>query len=51
MSKKKSKTQPRSNYEVYRSIRKDWGVVNPVTKVIPDKRNKKPKHKGRMDEE
>lgn len=51
MSKKKSKVKPRSNYEVYRSIRKDWGVINPVTKVISDKRNKKPKHKGRMDEE
>lgn len=51
MSKKKSKTQPRSNYEIYRAMRKDWGEINPVTKVIPDKRNKKPKHKGRMDEE
>lgn len=51
MSKKKSKAQLRSNYEVYRSIRKDWGVINPVTKVIPDKRNKKPKHKGRIEEE
>ena len=51
MSKKKSKTQPRSNYEVYRSIRKDWGVINPVTKVIPDKRNKKPKHRGKEHEE
>ena len=51
MDKKKSKTQPRSNYEVYRSIRKDWGVINPITKVIPDKRNKKPKHKERYDEE
>lgn len=47
MSKKKSTNKPRSNYEVYRTIRKDWGVINPVTKVIPDKRNKKPKHKGR----
>lgn len=51
MSKKKSKTQPRSNYEVYRSIRKDWGVINPVTKIIPDKRNKKPKYKKEWDEE
>lgn len=51
MSKKKSAMKPRSNYEVYRSIRKDWGVLNPVTKVIPDKRNKKPKHKGREFEE
>lgn len=48
---KKQKNTPRSNYEVYRSIRKDWGIVNPVTKVIPDKRNKKPKHKERWDEE
>ena len=51
MSKKKSKIKPRSNFEVYRSIRKDWGVINSVTKVIPDKRNKKPKHKERYDEE
>ena len=48
---KKQKSTPRSNYEVYRSIRKDWGVINPMTKVIPDKRNKKPKHKERYDEE
>lgn len=47
MSKKKSKIEPRSNYEVYRSIRKDWGAINPVTKIIPDKRNKKPKYKGK----
>lgn len=45
MSKKKSKTQPRSNYEIYRTMRKDWGKINPITKVIPDKRNKKSKHK------
>ena len=50
MSKKKVQ-KARTNYEVYRSIRKDWGVLNPVTKVIPDKRNKKPKHKERYDEE
>ena len=50
MSKKKN-TKPRTNYEVYRSIRKDWGALSPVTRVIPDKRNKKPKHKERMEEE
>lgn len=50
MSKKKN-AKPRTNYEVYRSIRKDWGELNPVTRVIPDKRNKKPKHKERYDEE
>ena len=51
MSKKKSKSQPRTNYEVYRSIRKDWGELNPVTRIIPDKRNKKPKHKKGWKEE
>jgi len=51
MSKKKSKSQPRTNYEVYRSIRKDWGEINPVTRVIPDKRRKEPKHKKGWDEE
>ena len=51
MSKKKSKIQPRTNYEVYRSIRKDWGEINPVTHIIPDKRNKKPKHKKGWEEE
>lgn len=52
MSKKKSKTQPRSNYEVYRFIRREWpeGMTG-ATKVIPDKRNKKPKHKKGWDEE
>jgi len=50
MSKKK-KTTPRNSYEVNRAIRRDWGVINPATKVIPDKRNKKPKHKKGWDEE
>lgn len=50
MSKKKKNTKPHTNYEVYRSIRKDWGELNPVTRIIPDKRNKKPKHKERYEE-
>ena len=39
--------KPKTNYEIYKSIRRDWGNVNPVTKVIQDKRFKKPKHKNR----
>lgn len=31
MSKKKN--SPKSNYEIYQSIRKDWGDINPVTKI------------------
>ena len=41
----------KTNYEIYKGIRKNWGAVNPVTKVIPDKRRKPPKHKGRAYED
>lgn len=30
------------------NIRRDWGAISPVTKVIPDKRRKAPKHKGKQ---
>lgn len=37
-----------STYETLKKIRNNWGNVNPVTKVIPNKRkNPKIKHKGR----
>lgn len=46
MSKKKKTTN--STYEVVRKIRGDWGMINPVTKVIPNKKkNRKEKHKGK----
>lgn len=47
MSKKKKKNTPKTWTEVFMSQRKDWGEVYPVTRVIPDKRHKPPKHKGK----
>jgi len=47
---KKTKSKPKTWTEVFQSERKTWGNVNPATKVIPDKRFKKPKHKGRDEE-
>ena len=45
MSKKKTETP---TLRVIRKERGDWGTVNPVTKVIPNKKkNPKIKHKGR----
>lgn len=41
MAKKKIKTC----IEIFQSERKTWGNINPVTKVIPDKRFKKSKYK------
>ena len=47
---KKMETNP--TYEVVRKIRGDWGAINPVTRIIPNKKkNRKEKHKGRMFEE
>lgn len=37
----------KTNVEIFMGMRKDWGCVNPVTRVIPDKRFKKPKYKGK----
>lgn len=37
-----------STYETLKKIRNDWGNVNPVTKVIPNKKkNPKIKHKNK----
>lgn len=47
MSKKNSKKQIKTNVEIYQTMRRDWNGLNPITKVIPDKRNRKPKHKNR----
>lgn len=40
-----------STYETLKKIRNDWGNINPVTKVVPNKKkNPKIKHKGRMND-
>ena len=46
----KRKTKIKNHIEIIRSIRGDWGAISPVTKVIPDKRRKPPKHKGKWEE-
>lgn len=44
--KKQKPVPPVSTYEVERKVRRDWGEVNPVTKIIPNKKkNQKIKHK------
>lgn len=42
-----------SNYEALKKIRGDWGGVNPVTKIIPNKKRykRKEKHVKRNEEE
>lgn len=49
MAKKKA---PKTFYEVYQSIRRDWNGVNPVTRIERDKTKytRKQKHKNRDNE-
>lgn len=49
MTKKKNK--PKTWVEVFQSERKQFPSGYCVTRVIPDKRRKNPKHKGREFEE
>ena len=42
----KKQKKVKTYVEIFQGERKSWGNVNPVTRVIPDKRFKKPKYKG-----
>ena len=44
---KKKKKKNKSMLDVYQSIRRDWGDLNPVTRVMENKKRKKPKHKDK----
>lgn len=46
----KSKNKVKTTAEIYQSIRRDWGSVNPVTKIIPNTKKPKrhPKHKRKL---
>ena len=52
MAKKKKRTDVPDCYDAIRKIRGDWGAINPVTKIIPNKKkNPRTKHKSREFEE
>ena len=46
----RKKATIKTTAEIFMGQRKSWGNVNPVTRVIPDKRFKKPKYKGKDEE-
>jgi len=50
MARKKKKVK--TLIETYESIRRDWGGVSPVTKIIPNKKaySRKEKHSSRPEE-
>jgi hypothetical protein len=50
MSKKKKKKDP-TMIDLYKSIRGSWNGVNPVTRIVENKKKKKPKYKKKEYEE
>ena len=38
-------------YETYRKLRRSWGEIRPITKVIPNKKRPSRKRKYKGDEE
>lgn len=48
MSKKKKK----SFFDIYKAQRRDWGEINPVTRIVKDKKkySRKKKHKNELEE-
>lgn len=51
MSRKKKKPKPKTWTEIFQFERKTFPPGACITKVIPDKRRKKPKHKNNDMEE
>ena len=47
----KMKNKPKTWAEVFQAQRREFPQGYCVTRVIPDKRNRKPKHKGKEFEE
>lgn len=47
----KIKKKVKTNVEIIKAQRSNWGAISPVTRVIPDKRRKAPKHKARQFED
>lgn len=44
-----NKKEKHTFYDLYKKVRNDWGVINPVTKIKENKKkySRKEKHKGK----
>jgi hypothetical protein len=51
MAKKKKKNEEVTNTDLFKSIRKNWNGVNPVSRVVESKKEKPPKYKHKQYEE
>ena len=48
MAKKKKKNEEVTNADLFKSIRKNWNGINPVSRIVESKKKKPPKHKHKI---
>ena len=48
---KKNKNEEVTTADLFKSIRKNWNGVNPITRIVESKKHKKPKYKHKQYEE
>lgn len=51
MAKRKKKKEEVTNTDLFKSIRKNWNGVNPVSRFVENKKRKKPKYRHKQFEE
>ena len=51
MAKKKKKPEEVTTADLFKKIRKNWNGVNPVSRIVEDKRRKKPKYPHKIDDQ
>lgn len=49
--KKKVKSEEVSTADLFRTIRKNWNGINPVSRIVENKKRKKPKYKHKQFED
>lgn len=48
---KRNKKKSSSTLDLWKTIRRDWNGINPVSRVVESKKKKKPKYKHKQYEE
>ena len=51
MAKKKKNNEEVTNADLFKKIRKNWNGINPVSRVVENKKKKKPKYPQKQYEE
>lgn len=51
MAKKKKKNEEITTTDLFKKVRKNWNGVNPVSRIVENKKKKKPKYPHKIEHE